>query len=49
MVARLSDVPVALEKAIVDPDLPWESFKSYRNKGGPKVPDQTSTSKRRKR
>lgn len=46
---RLGDLPAALEKALLDQEQPWESFKSYRNKGGPKLPEQPSTSRRRKR
>jgi len=46
---RLSDVPAALERALLDREVPWESFKSYRNRGGPKVPERPSTSKRKRR
>jgi hypothetical protein len=46
---RLHDCWGALEKALVDQETPWESFKSYRNKQGAKVPEQPSTSKRRRR
>ena len=34
----LSEAFTALEKALVDGSVPWEDFKSYRNKQGPKVP-----------
>jgi len=49
MVAVLADVPKALEKAIVDPELPWENFKSYKNKQGPKVAEPTSTRRKKGR
>lgn len=45
----LGDVPKALEKALLDQETPWESFKSYKNKQGPKVPEQLSTRKGKRR
>lgn len=46
---RLCDVPKALEAALCDQAVPWEIFKSYRNKAGAKVPEQPSTSRRKRR
>jgi len=46
---RLQDLPAALEKALVDQEMPWESFKSYRNKQGAKVPEQPSPSRKKRR
>jgi len=43
----LAECPAALEKALNDPELPWETFKSYRNKGGPKVPEAKKGGRRR--
>jgi hypothetical protein len=39
----------ALEDAIVRDDVPWENFKSYRNKKGPKVPEATKGGGQKKR
>jgi len=49
MVGTLAEVPAALERALIDQDVPWETFKSYRNKQGPKVPEKNTPSKRRRR
>jgi hypothetical protein len=43
----LQECPRALEKVLNDEDVPWESFKSYRNKGGPKVPEAKKGGRRR--
>lgn len=39
----------ALEEALLSPDVPWESFRSYRNKKGPKVPEAEKKGGRKKR
>jgi len=49
MCQTLAGCPAALEKALVDQELPWESFKSYKNKQGPKVPEATSPRQKKRR
>lgn len=49
LVNRLADVPAALEAVLVDEGIPWETFKSYRNRGGPKVPGEKTTGRKKRR
>jgi hypothetical protein len=49
LVARWCDLISTLEKCLADPELPWESFKSYRNKGGPKVPGEKTPGRKKRR
>lgn len=46
---RLQDVAVALEKGLLDQLLPFEPFKSFRNKSGPKVPDGAERGSKKKK
>jgi len=39
IVHTLAGIPEALEKGLLDAQLPFEPFKSFRNKQGPKVPE----------
>ncbi len=43
------DLLTALEAALVDDELPWETFKSYRNRQGPKVPDGKASRQKKRR
>ncbi len=47
--SKWSDLIQALEACLADPDLPWDTFKSYRNKGGPKVPGEKTSSRKKRR
>jgi hypothetical protein len=44
----LAECPQALEKALNDDETPWETFKSYRNRGGPKVPEAKKGGRQRR-
>lgn len=46
---RWQDIPAALEAALDDSNVPWEYYKSYRNKKGPKVPEKPKGGRRAKR
>lgn len=37
----------ALERVLIDPETPWETFKSYRNKKGPPVPEEKISRRKR--
>jgi len=49
LVPRWCDIVALLERALADEELPWEGFKSYRNRQGPKVPGEKSTRQRKRR
>lgn len=42
-------IALALEKALADPEVPWESYKSYRNKQGPQIADGETPRRKKKR
>jgi len=39
----------ALERALTDSSTPWESFTSYRNRKGPKVPEEKSSGRKKRK
>jgi len=45
----LMDLGRALETALHDPTRPWKPFQSYRNKKGPKVPENGTTGHAKKK
>jgi hypothetical protein len=45
---KWSEIPSAIERALLDPEKPWEPYRSYRNKQGPPVPEEKGA-RRRKR
>jgi len=49
LVLHWASIIAALESTLGDDKVPWEAFKSYRNKGGPKIPgEKTSRPKKRR-
>ena len=49
LVLHWADLVAGLEAALVDDALPWETFKSYRNRQGPKVPGEKTPRQKKRR
>lgn len=49
IIQTLADLVGSLEKGLLSDQLPFEPFKSFRNKQGPKVPGEEKPTRRRKR
>lgn len=47
IVHRIADLVPALEAVLQNADVPWETFKSYRNKKGAPVPEEKPTRRKR--
>lgn len=47
--STLGGLGTALEAALHDPTRPWKPFQSYRNRKGPKVPEQAGTGHKRQK
>lgn len=48
MAVNWAEIPQALDRALNDPGVPWEHYKSYRTKGGPVVKEKEKGGRRRR-